>query len=181
MHDPNEYYLFLGANPTDSMQDIHHAYQLQALRAHQQGGFLLEMVTAAYRCLSDQASRAAYDAGRYPLDQRIRAFRDIMLKDGRLHRFDQLQRDVRIMMYCEVLGSDDVTVDLEMQPDGTLLDPRTGERLELIPPKDGKPAGTDNSPNKDEPGANHWPSPNSGIISIRWVNGRHPYSGDQLD
>lgn len=131
MHDPNQYYLFLGATPADSHEAIVRAHGARISSARAQGGFLLEMLNEAFACLSNPASRARYDQGSFPMNASIRAFREMLLADRRLYDFDRLDPDTRIRMYCDVLGADDATVEFGINPDGTLEDLKTGEKVEI--------------------------------------------------
>lgn len=134
MRDPNEYYLFLGTDPDAHSLSISVAYRSRLNWAQSKGGFLLEMIEEAFACLSDPSKRALYDTGKYPINRMIAAFRDILKRDGRLAEFDNFSADVKIGMYCEVLGAEDATVDLELQQDGSLMDTKTGEMFDVSIP-----------------------------------------------
>lgn len=135
MHDPNQYYLFLGVTPAASQGAIVQAHRDRIRSAQVNGGFLLEMINEAFACLSNPTTRARYNAGSFPMNTAIRAFREMLLADGRLHEFDRLAPEKRIAMYCEVLGAEDATVEFGLNPNGTLEDLKTGQKLDIVGPK----------------------------------------------
>ncbi len=132
MRDYNEFYLFLDVHPPSSQAEIGQAYQRLIGDARRQGGFLLDLTEAAYRCLGDPAKRAQYDAGTYPRDLRVAALRESNNRDGRTAEFDAFPRLRKIHFYQAIFDDEEVTVQFEMLPNGKWRNTRTGEIVDQL-------------------------------------------------